>query len=83
MDNLIIKLNEVNNYLLENNPLIYEAMEYNWPLTFEYRTKNNNETIIGTTVFIDYQKGELRIQKINGHFQCLSFISIKKVSRNR
>ncbi|MCM3216728.1 YolD-like family protein [Niallia taxi] len=83
MDNLKIKQNEVNDYLLENNTLIYEAMEYNWPLNFEYKTENNNETITGTTVFIDYQRDELRIQKTNGHFQFLSFSSIKKVSRNR
>lgn len=83
MDNLKLKQDEVNNYLLENNTLIYEAMEYNWPLNFEYKTENSNGIITGTAVFIDYLRDELRIQKLNGYFQCLSFNSIKKVSRNR
>lgn len=69
-------------YLYENNSLIYEAMEYNWNLIFEYKAENNNnKTITGTAVFIDYQSDELHVRKLNGHYQQLSFNAIKKVYR--
>ena len=83
MGKLNTKQDGIYDYLFESNSLIYEAMEYNWHLTFEYKAENNNKTITGTAVFIDYQKDELHVRKLNGLYQHLSVNAIKKVYRNR
>lgn len=83
MGKLDTKQDGIYHYLFENNSLIYEAMEYNWHLTFEYKSEDINKTITGTAVFIDYQKDELHVRKLNGLYQHLSFNAINKVYRNR
>ncbi len=83
----LINLEKVNKPILyedrlaEIELLIYEAMEHNLQLEFSVYKKGYNESIVGSTHFIDYIKKEFRIKDKNDLIHNVPFKKIVEVQK--